>query len=257
MSYSDRFIADTAKQKDTVLCTSGAEITGAFRKSKNALIMAVEDARLLCGNINRLQALYNHGVRILTLLWGGNTIIGGSHDTENTLTDFGEQTVRRCFELGIIPDISHASEASAARVLEISGQTGCSCIASHSNSYSVCPFSRNLSDANFEKLLKVGGICGITFVPDFISSSKPATIDGLLLHIEHFLSLGGAGNISVGSDFDGVDELPEGIHNVADTYKIADRMAAVGYSDSLIEDILFHNACNFFIKNLIEKDKQQ
>lgn len=101
------------------------------------------------GSLSRLAALYRAGIRVLTLLWGGNTCIGGSHDTDSGLTPFGRAVVRKCHQIGIIPDISHASVASAEEIIEISLSTGKPCIASHSDSYHVFPHTRNLSDRHF------------------------------------------------------------------------------------------------------------
>ena len=51
--------------------------------------LAVEDARLLCGDIERLDLLHGAGVRFLTLMWHGSTLIGGACDTDDPLMPFG------------------------------------------------------------------------------------------------------------------------------------------------------------------------
>lgn len=66
-----------------------------------------------------MRELYDLGVRVMTLLWGGDTSIGGSHDTENGLTDFGKAAVEEMAKVGIIPDISHASFKSADDIMDI------------------------------------------------------------------------------------------------------------------------------------------
>ena len=102
-------------------------------------LLAVEDARLLAGKRDRLPVLYEAGVRILTLLWKGETVIGGAFDTDTGLTAFGKETLSDCLALGIIPDVSHASERAFYDVLE--GCDGRMLLASHSNSRSISPLS--------------------------------------------------------------------------------------------------------------------
>ena len=87
-------------------------------------IFAVEDARLLGNSVDRLSFLSEHGVRILTLLWRGETVIGGAYDTDVGLTPFGKQVLSDCFRLGIIPDLSHASLPAFWEVAEAAEERG-------------------------------------------------------------------------------------------------------------------------------------
>ena len=104
----------------------------------------------------------------MTLLWGGETCIGGSHDTSTGLTEFGKQVVKRCFELGIVPDISHASINTAKSVADIADELGKPFIATHSNSRVVYDHERNLTPELFSRLVLSGGVVGISFCPKHI-----------------------------------------------------------------------------------------
>ena len=221
---------------------SRKEIPGILAGRKTALIPAVEDARILAGSLSRLAALYRAGIRILTLLWGGNTCIGGSHDTDSGLTPFGRAVVRKCHQIGIIPDISHASVASAEEIIEISLSTGKPCIASHSDSYHVFPHTRNLSDRHFRAVRDLGGVVGLCLCPAHLGSNS---YEAVLAHADHYLSLGGENTLCLGCDMDGTD-LPDGIRNVSDLSRIANLFARHGYSDRLIGHIFWENAFSFF-----------
>ncbi len=221
---------------------AGKEIPGILAGKKTALIPAVEDARILAGSLPRLAALCRAGIRVLTLLWGGNTCIGGSHDTKNGLTPFGRAVVRECHRIGIIPDISHASVASAEEIIEISLSAGKPCIASHSDSYHVFPHTRNLSDRHFLAIRDMGGVVGLCLCPAHLGSNS---YEALLAHADHYLSLGGENTLCLGCDMDGTD-LPDGIRNVSDLSRIAELFARHGYSDRLIGRIFWENAFSFF-----------
>lgn len=214
------------------------------------LILGVEDARILNEQIERLDKLHSDGVRVLTLLWKGETCIGGSHDTDTGLTAFGKQVLRRAIELGILPDISHASVASAQNVFDIAGELHSPVIASHSNAYDVCPVSRNLRNNQITAILKSGGIIGLNLYQGFLKSNCHAHAEDLLPHIEHFLSLGAEHALCLGGDMDGCD-LPEDIPTLKELPLLAEILLKHNYSEELIHAIFFENAFRFAKKHLI------
>ena len=101
------------------LCTDSHTLAEAEDQGSMAVMLAVEGGRLLSDDISRLDSLYEAGVRFLTLVWNKTCKIGGAHDSDEGLTDFGREVVLRCFELGIIPDVSHASAKMTSEVLEM------------------------------------------------------------------------------------------------------------------------------------------
>lgn len=226
-------------------------LESALLDSKRAAILAVEDARLLAGNMERLRVLYDMGVRCMTLLWGGESCIGGSHNTDVGLTEFGKQVTHGCFELGIIPDISHASEQSVDDVIEIAQQYNKPFIATHSNSYSAYSHSRNLRDRHLVELMRLGGVVGVSMCPAHLRdcSQQNATVADVVRHIDCYMELGAQDHLCFGCDFDGTN-LPDGIANVGDLEKIADFLSAHGYTDTQIEKIFWKNAYAFFKKQL-------
>ncbi len=209
------------------------------------IILAVEDARILENDIKRLDTLKACGVKILTLNWYGDTCIGGAHNTHHGLTDFGAQVVERCFNTGIIPDISHCSFEGADEVLDMAVLRSMPVIASHSDSFSVNPHSRNLTDEHFICINRLGGLVGLNLCPDHLSSGKGADISSIMKHTEHYLSLGGENVLAVGGDFDGTN-LPRGFGGIEDMYKLANEMQRLNYSTELTDKILFGNAFDFF-----------
>jgi membrane dipeptidase len=217
---------------------------------KNKLMLSVEDARILCGRLDRLSVLYARGIRFLIPVWGGKTIIGGAHDTDEGLTEFGKSVIEECFKVGIIPDTSHSSEKTAQEIIDMAALYEKSVMASHSNSYSICPHTRNLRDYQFEQVKKAGGIVGISLCSLHITKSGEASIDDVVRHIEHYLSLGGEDTVALGCDFDGTDMLPNGLKALDDIPRLADRLSQLGYTDKQINKIFYQNAKDFIDKNL-------
>ena len=213
------------------------------------LLLSVEDVRIVAGRLERIDRLWEYGVRILTPLWAGHTCIGGSHDTDRGLTDFGRAALDRAVALGMILDVSHASVASTSEILEISARHARPVIASHSNAFSVCPVSRNLRDEQIKKIVASDGLIGINLYQGFLKNDRPATAADALAHIDHFLELGAENRLALGCDMDGCT-LPPDVPDLASLPRLASLMLEHGYSEELIRKIFYQNAFAFAQKYL-------
>ncbi|MBQ7353032.1 MAG: membrane dipeptidase [Clostridia bacterium] len=214
-----------------------------------SFILGVEDARLLNGNINRLYSLASDGVKILTLNWQNESIIGGAWNTNLPLSKFGYEVLIKCFELNIIPDLSHSSYFASMQALEYCLKNKKSILFSHSNSYAVCNHKRNIDDNAFVDIINTNSLVGLSLVCEHLSDSK-CSIDSIIEHIYHFLCLGGENCIALGCDFDGTATLPTPIYSIKDLVILYDRIEKE-FGRTLAQKIFFFNAYNFYCKNII------
>ena len=252
LKIAANFKAELARiPNQAVQVTNASELESAVKAGKHAAILAVEDARLTAGKLERLEEMKALGVKYLTLLWGGDTCIGGSHNTENGLTDYGKALARRSFELGIIPDVSHASEQSVDDLIPIAYECGRPFIATHSNSHALYPHTRNLRDRHFAVIKELGGIVGVSLCPAHLTdcSVHPATAEDVFAHVDYYLSLGGEDLVGFGADWDGTD-LPQGFGGVQDLTQVAEIMAKHNYTDELIHKLYWKNFYDFAMRNL-------
>ena len=210
-------------------------------------ILAIEDARIINGNLSRIYSLKNDGVKIITPMWKGENILGGAWDTTVGLSDFGTKAIKKSLLCSIIIDVSHASEKSFYQIAELTKKHKKSFIASHSNSYKLCPHKRNLTDDQFNVIKNQNGIVGISMVPQHLSLAT-ANVSSVLSHINHFLSLGGEDTLCLGCDFDGTDSLPDGINGVSDISKLYQSVENE-FGRITANKIFYQNAFNFFIRN--------
>ncbi len=212
------------------------------------LILTVEGARLICGELSRIDDLYNAGVRIMTLVWKGSDSIGGAWDTDIGLTPLGRSVVEKCLDVGIIPDVSHGSRRLTSEVLEIMKSHGKAPLATHSNAFSVCSHSRNLDDDTISEIASVNGLCGISFCTFHLSEAK-AGMNDIFYHIDKYIDLGGSENVCFGCDFDGISETPEGIKDLS-SMKILFDAAVRRYGSDTAENIFYNNAYKYMKSNL-------
>ena len=239
------YFIENLSENNIILCKTGLEYKDNADKNKNCAFLAVEGGKLLSDDITRLDVLYEHGVRFLTLVWNGLCKIGGAFNTDAGLTDFGKEVITRAQELGIMIDLSHSSDKTMYDVFEITRKP---VIATHSNSRSVFEHKRNLTDEQFSEIKKRGGVVGLSLCREHISG-EPVTIPGVIKHIDYYMSLGGENTVCFGCDFDGA-EIPDGVGDISGIEKICGELKKLGYDDTLIENIMYKNADNFIIKNL-------
>jgi membrane dipeptidase len=77
----------------------------------------------------------------------------------------------------------------------------------------------------------------------------------LIDHIDHMVKIAGVDHVGIGSDFDGVECLPQGIDSVADLPKITQELVDRGYSAQDIHKILGGNLLRVFAE--VEKTARE
>jgi len=227
------------------LCRTKAELDSAADAGIPAFVLAVEGARLLAGDMNRLYRLHNEGVRLITLQWSGSDCIGGAWDTDDGLTDFGKELLREMASLGIAADISHASDKTAYEILDLADKYSLMICASHSNSRSICSHKRNLTDELFLRVKEKIGIVGISMAPEHLSDTSVADSSNICRHIHRYLSLGGEDTICLGCDFDGIGATPSDIRSIGDVTHLRDILTKDGIPENTLTKLFFGNAYRF------------
>ena len=140
-------------------------------------MIGVEGGHAIENDLQNLEKLYNRGMRYLGVTWNNSNDWATSAKDENQkrdslafigLSEFGKKVIRKCNELGIMIDVSHAGEQTVKDILDISNKP---IIASHSSVYNLCPHFRNLKDDQLFAIKKNGGVVFINFYPTYIDSA--------------------------------------------------------------------------------------
>ena len=150
-------------------------------------------------------------------------------------------------KLGIIIDVSHLSEKGFWDVYEIAKYPF---VASHSCVKSLCLHPRNLNDEQIKAMIDKDCCIGINFYPEFLSDEGKCKADRICDHIEYILNMGGENVLGLGSDFDGVEFLPEGMDGVQGMKTILEILKMRGMSDDVIAKISFENLYRIFYDTL-------
>ncbi len=138
---------------------------------RRAAILCVEGGHAIDDDLAVLRQFFELGVRYMTLTWNNTNNWADSWreaQRHNGLTDFGREVVREMNRLGMLVDVSHASEETFWAALDASEQP---LIASHSSARALCEHPRNLKDEQIKALGGRGGVVCVNFVPAFISQA--------------------------------------------------------------------------------------
>ena len=160
-----------------MMVTSPEDLQKAVLQKKLGCMLGVEGGHMIEDNLAYLDALYQRGVRYMTLTWNNSTAWATSAMDETTrkdslqhkgLTEFGKQVVKRMNQLGMMVDVSHVGEQTFWDALNTTTRP---VIASHSCVYSLCPVFRNLKDDQIKAIGKNGGVVHLNFYSGFVDSN--------------------------------------------------------------------------------------
>jgi microsomal dipeptidase-like Zn-dependent dipeptidase len=144
------------------------------------------------------------------------------------ITDFGADVIREMNRLGIMVDLSHASERSFFDAIDISSTP---IVCSHSSSRALCDHPRNLTDDQLRALAACGGVAQVTFYNGFLRADGQASILDAVAHLHHMIDVAGIEHVGIGTDFDGDGGVP-GLASASELINLTRRLLREHYSEA-------------------------
>jgi len=273
------------KNNDSVaLARTGKDIERIISSGKIAIPLAIEGGHAIEDSLELLRKFHSLGISSMTLT---HNISHGWADSSadapkwNGLNELGRRVVREMNRLGMVIDVSHASDKTFFDVIALSQDP---VIFSHSGCRAINAHRRNVSDEMLKALAKNGGVIGIAFELTFLSEkyykaarelraiSRPffeklppiedldlritiehlsqgrdwpledlPTIEDVLNHIDHAVKVAGVDHVGIGADMYPRTPSPVGIRGAQDYPKITYGLKRRGYKDDEIKKILGEN----------------
>lgn len=255
LEYIGHFAIAMEKERDKVSWVrSFADIERAFSEGKHAALLTMESGTGLMGSTQILRDFYAAGVRVMGLTWltndlaKSNRLSDGEKDTG--LTDVGREIVREGNRLGMIFDVSHASDNTFWNLAEYSEKP---IVATHSNFRSLCGHSRNLTDEMAREIIRRDGMIGLNLCRKFIHDEKTeATAANLFGHLDHMMSLGGEDHVGFGCDIDGIGgDYPPPLGTERSIHdQLIELMLRHNYPEALVKKTAGENCLTFLKKYL-------
>jgi membrane dipeptidase len=241
-----------------------------FKRGRIGSLLGMEGGHVIENSLGALRSYYALGARYLTLThnvtldWADAALDTARHQG---LTEFGKEVVREMNRLGMLVDLSHVSPGVMSDALDV---TESPVIFSHSSARALTSHPRNVPDSILARLPRNGGLIMVTFVPAFVSPEAAAwdaearrererlestvsdtaerrrledqwktahpqpraTLAQVADHIEHVRKVAGVEHVGIGSDFDGIDTVPEGLEDVSDFPNLFAELIRRGWSDA-------------------------
>ncbi len=164
LTITDLIVQEVQRHpEDMFLATSSEDVLRAHREGKIGVLLGVEGGHMIDSSIAVLRQLYRLGVRYLGLTHSGNTPWVGAaeyDDGPEGLTDLGKEIVREMNRLGMLADLSHASEKSFYDTIETSEAP---ILNTHAACRAVADHPRNLTDDMLRALTQNGGVLGVAY----------------------------------------------------------------------------------------------
>ncbi|MBQ8656722.1 MAG: membrane dipeptidase [Prevotella sp.] len=233
----DKIEAIVARHKDYLsIARTPADLYEDKRKGRHSIMLGIENALALNGNLQNLRHFAQRGVVYITLCHNGDNDVCDSArgcNTHGGLSMFGEQVVREMNRLGLMVDLSHGGERSFYDALDVSSQP---IVCSHSSCRALCDHPRNLTDDQMRALAQHGGVMQITVYPGFLVKDGEATVLDALDHLDHAVSVMGIDYVGLGTDFDG-DGGVRGLADASEMLNFTRMLLARRYTERDIQKI--------------------
>jgi len=262
-STAIRAIADYTKgiegRRDIVICPTYADVQRAWRNGKMAVTYDLEGMGALNGDLSMVELYYRLGVRQMLIAYNiNNDAGGGCHDTDHGLTDFGRSVIGEMNRVGMVVDCAHSGIKSGLEAMKLSTKP---CIFSHANARALHEHERNITDEQIKAVAATGGVIGVNGVGFFLGGG-PATVEGLVAHIDYMSKLVGPEHVGIGLDYDppgnspGLDQptsnkywpprqYPGGIETTflapSVLPQVAQQLRSRGYKEQAVRDIMGGN----------------
>ncbi len=269
------------------LAVNASQVLPIFRRGKVASMLGMEGGHAIENSLGALRAFYALGARYMTLThnvtldWADAAAGPATH---GGLTKFGEEVVREMNRLGMMIDLSHTSPETMEDALRVSASP---VIFSHSSARALCDVPRNVPDAILRQVAPNGGVVMVTFVPGFVSQevatrgrerreALKAKLEGVTDeaekkritdevtaqfkvpkavlaqvadHIEHIRRIAGVDHVGLGGDYDGTDELPEGLEDVSKYPNLVAELLRRGWTDAEVKKLVGENILRVWASN--------
>lgn len=204
-------------------------------------IFTVENGNLIGNDLNRVEYLYNDGIRAITLTWNGENNIAGGVDTDIGLKNFGREVIAEMNRYGIAVDLSHLNKKSFYSALELADTP----VITHSALNCINNHKRNIDDFQLKSLVQKGGKFGLCFYPKFLGDGD--VFENIYKNVFHILDMGYEDYLCIGSDFDGADTSKK-LYDISYVPSLFEYLNDRKINKNILNKIFFENAYNFFKK---------
>ena len=262
----------TKYPRDLAMAYRAADVERNFKAGKISCLIGIEGGHAIENSLGALRMFAALGVRYITLThWRSLLWATASTDTARRgLSAFGRDVVHEMNRLGIVVDLSHVNDATMSDALHT---TRAPVMFSHSSARALTGHARDVPDSILKLVPKNGGIVMVNFNPGFVSEAvrlyedsmeararalraagveatsvaestkvwaaraPQATLAQVADHIDHIRAVAGVDHVGLGSDFDGITEVPVGLEDVSKFPDLIAELLRRGWSEQDVKKV--------------------
>ena len=201
------------------------------REGRRAIMLGIENGYAVGHDLGLVEHFRRRGVVYMTLCHNGDNDVCDSargNSEHGGLSNFGREVVGEMNRLGMMVDLSHASEKSFYDALEVSARP---IVCSHSSARALCDHPRNLTDDQMRALARSGGVAQVTFYDGFLRLGGGASILDAVAHLRHMVDVMGVEHVGIGTDFDGDGGVP-GVADASELINLTRRLLREHFSEA-------------------------
>ncbi|XP_007517837.2 dipeptidase 3 [Erinaceus europaeus] len=252
-------VRHTLEQIDLIhrMCASYPElelvtsVEGLKNTQKLACLIGVKGGHSLDSSLSVLRSFYLLGVRYLSLTctcstaWAESSTKFRHHYYTNVigLTSFGEKVVKEMNRLGMMVDLSYASDILMRLALNVSRAP---VIFSHSAARAVCDNLLNVPDDILQLLKRNGGIVMVTLSMGVLQCDLFANVSTVVDHFDHIRAVIGSEFIGIGGSYDGSGRFPQGLEDVSTYPVLIEELLRRAWSEEELQGVLRGNLLRVF-----------
>jgi membrane dipeptidase len=244
-------VEEQADAAGAVPARSVSEVEAAVSRRTPAVVLGVEGADALGGDVERVDAWHARGVRLVVLVHLADNDLGTTclpwqqyagpvpvrRRTAPGLSPFGAAVVERMQGLGIVVDAAHSDTPTLMGILDIARAP---VVSSHGGARALQDFPRYLTDDELRALAATGGVVGLWPYRAFRYGTR--TMADLVAHARHVADLVGPEHLCLGTDMNGVPRLMDGYRGETDLPLVTAALLDAGFGAAEVRGILGGNA---------------
>ena len=187
-----------ANPAQLILVESIDDVHRAKASGRLAITFHFEGTRCFERNLDLVEPFFRLGVKHTLLAFNVANSAGGgcAEKADGGLTRFGQRLIAECERVGMVIDLSHTGYRTTMEAMERATRP---MLFTHSNSASIHPHFRNLSDEQVRACAATGGLVGISGSSQYLGAPR-ATTEAMMRHIDHYVQTVGPRHVGLGLD---------------------------------------------------------
>src|SRR5438477_9238501 len=254
------------------MATTAADVERNFAARKVSCLIGIEGGHAIENSLGALRMFSRLGVRYMTLThWRSlDWAVASTDSARRGLSDFGKQVVLEMNRVGMLVDLSHVNDMTMSDALHTSQAP---VIFSHSSARALTNHARNVPDSILKLVAANRGVVMVNFNPGFVSEAVRAYGDTMAVrarllrtagvdsvtradsmrawesraphatlaqvadHIDHIRQVAGVDHVGIGSDFDGITEVPDRLEDVSKFPDLIAELLRRGWTETDVKKV--------------------